>query len=177
MRGIGGSLKVERRGDRVTLRAVYFSPVFAVIWTVIVAAIVFGTKRSGAMAFDSPIDVIAPAFMFAVGILALFHRTIATSFDMTTKTVLQQRTLFAVWHWRKRSYAFSEIAGIGVDESRDGDGDSEFSVIVTLKDGQVVRLDHKLHDETICAQTAESIRAATALPRVDRSWREEAKAA
>ena len=93
MRGIGGSLKVERKGDRVTLRAVYFSPVFAIIWTLTVAAIVFGTKRSGAMAFDSPIDVIAPAFMFAVGILALFHRTIATSFDMTTKTVLQQRTL------------------------------------------------------------------------------------
>ena len=174
---MGHSFDVQRTDNRLTVRAVYFSPLPAIFGTLVLAVIVFVGVRRGDTNLDNPFELTIIGVLFAVCIFGTFHRTTVTVFDMTTRTVVQQRTLFAVWHWRKQSYAFAEIAGVGVDELEDGDGDPQFSVIMTLKDGRIVRLDQRVQNATTCAQAAESIRAATGLPRVDRSSRAQAEAA
>jgi hypothetical protein len=55
---------------------------------------------------------------------------------------MERRALLTRLRWRKRTYSFAAIAGVGVHESENSDG-RHFWLLATLKNGETVGLVHR----------------------------------
>src|SRR6202043_3770216 len=103
-------------------------------------------------------------------LFGMSSRKTITSFDTKNSVVSQKQIIAKIWRWRKRRYFFDEIAGIGVNTYRDGDGDELNQPTVTLNNGKNFDLLYSSESYPAAAQLCEDIRSATTLPRLDKSW-------
>jgi hypothetical protein len=109
--------------------------------------------------------------IFGVGFLCMsvgfaMPFVVTTVFDLRSRRILHY--VDAAWGWYKRrcSYAFTEVADVGIKEYG-GDGVTYMPVIVTA-DGRIIQfsLDNGSTDSR-CANAIEAISAATGLHKLD----------
>jgi hypothetical protein len=170
-----GNLNVERQGDTVSARPVFNAVVVGALWIAGLALITAMDIRDGSVSLDDSVDLAILTFLGIVGLFTLVLRTIVTTFDSTNRKIVQDRILFTVFRWRRRSYPFAEVASAGVDEYQNNEGQTEYHPTVALKNGVSIRLLHNPDSQSNCAAAVEEICATTGLPRSDKTWRDESE--
>lgn len=174
---IDRNLTVERKTDGVVVRSQYNAFAVGVGWTIALIAAIITNVGAGVLALDNPLDVVGTIFLLLVGLFLMLHRTIETSFYPVKQQVVQQRLIWFLWRWRRRSYSFSAIAGVGIKRYWNADsGQSSYSPVMTLKDGSEVQLLHESESQSNCAEAVTTIRTATGLARLDLTWPDDAPA-
>ena len=103
-------------------------------------------------------------FIVAGVVLALSHEII-TTFDPRSRRVLIDRKLCSGWYRQSYSYAFGEVAGVGVKEYS-SEGYSYMPVLV-LRSGEVRWLAVMNGSYLDYRETLDGVAAATGLDRVD----------
>jgi hypothetical protein len=159
-------LTVERKGDGVVARSQYSNVLFGIICSI--ALIAFGTYRDegSTSMLDHPFSAAIITVLFLASLFMLLHRTIETSFDPVNQQAVQERIIWFIWRYRRRSYPFSEIAGIGVKKFWTEDG-SGYIPVMTLRDDREVRLSYHNDSQSSCAEDVTAICTATGLARLD----------
>jgi hypothetical protein len=141
---IDRNLTVERLADGVVVRSRYNAFAFGAVWTIALIATIITNVGTGVSALDNPLEAVGTIFLLLVGLFMMLHCTIETSFDSVKQQAVQERLIWVLWRWRRRSYSFSAIGGVGVKRYWDADnGQSSYSPVMTLKDGSEVRLCHE----------------------------------
>jgi hypothetical protein len=167
------NLDITRQDGQLTVKSSYMGVFFATLWTAtLIGMLVRETRDDIGLFLSSPFELGVSALLLGVGAFAMLPRRIITSFDERSSGITQTRIIAGVWAWRTRHYAFSDIAGVGVQECSD-DGRDVYFPIITLMGGKLVRLIHDDESRSVSAEVAGQICAETGLPRLDISWRDE----
>jgi hypothetical protein len=167
------NLNITLHDGRLTVKSSYMGVFFAMLWTAALIGMLFKETRSDIGLFlNSPFELAVSAILLGTGAFAMLPRRIITSFDERNLGIIQTRIIAGVWTWRTRRYAFSDIAGVGVQECND-EGKDVYYPIITLNGGRVVGLIYEGESRSVSAEAVGQICAETGLPRLDVSWRDE----
>ena len=105
-----------------------------------------------------------------IGVLLLLPRSILTIFDLRSRRVRRRMNVFG-WTYRDQTYAFSEIAGVGIIGGSQRDNRDPIPILI-LKTGHKLPLNtirtYRLDaGESESIKSIETICAATGLQKID----------
>jgi hypothetical protein len=107
-----------------------------------------------------------------IGVFLLLAREITTTFDLRSRRVVHHLSIGHGWYERRRTYAFSEIAGLRLN-GHDAESDSCMPVMMLLN-GETRWLSTANGSYLICATTIEAICEVTGLQKLivahQRGW-------
>jgi hypothetical protein len=100
-----------------------------------------------------PGDGVAPA---GIGLFLLLPREVITTFDLRSHRVVDHVSIGRGWYERRRTYAFTEIAGLRLNGYDHPEPDSYMPVMI-LRNGETRWLSTANSSYLICAMTIEAI--------------------
>ena len=166
---IQGDLRLEHQDNALIVRSkhnarwygalgVGIALIFLIQWTSVPAPSGLALL---AYWFGLVIGVVAPA---GIGVFLLLPREVITTFDLRCHRVVHHVSIGRGWYERRRTYAFTEIAGLRLN-GYDPEPDFYMPVMI-LRNGETRWLSTANSSYLICAMTIEAICEVTGLQKL-----------
>jgi hypothetical protein len=169
----GDDLRIERQGDALIVhsrRIARWVGALLVGFALYLLMRIYGigiVNQSGLALLAYWFSVVIGVMIVGIGVFLLLPREVITTFDLRSHRVLHHVSIGRGWYERHRTYAFAEIAGLGLKYNAEP---GSYMPVMALRNGETRRLSTANGSYLIYKTTIEAICAVTGLQNLGVSW-------
>jgi hypothetical protein len=170
----GDDLRLECQGDALIVHSRHIASWvgallifgFALIWLRQIYWIMM-PNQSGRALLGYWLSAVIGVMIVGIGVFLLLPREVITTFDLRSRRVLHHVSIGRGWYERRRTYAFAEIAGLGLKYYAEP---GSYMPVMALRNGERRRLSTANGSYLIYATTIAEICAVTGLQNLGVRW-------